>query len=305
MSFTGVIVLALLGVLASVEDATAKVRVAATTGTLAAIAGDVGGELVEVTALSAPTEDPHYVDARPNLVLTLNHADLLVATGLELEVGWLPNLQKSARNPEIGPGGRGYYEAHTALSHLAEVPTGRVDRAQGDIHAGGNPHYLYDPRAGAEVAIGLGTKLAELDPANAATYVTRAQSVAAKYRAVGETQRARFGALPAEKRRVVSYHASWPYLLDWLTLEQVETVEPKPGIAPSPAHVATVLQRMRATGAKAVLQEEFYPRGTSEKLSSLAGAKLVVVPGAVRFGTQTYPEFVGQIAEALHAALGG
>jgi zinc/manganese transport system substrate-binding protein len=305
MSFTGIVVLALLGVFASVGEAVAKVRVATTTGTLAAIVADVGGELVEVTALSAPTEDPHYVDARPNLVLTLNHADLLVATGLELEVGWLPNLQKSARNPRIGLGGQGYYEAHSGLSHLADAQTGRIDRAQGDIHPGGNPHYLYDPRAAAEVAIGLGTKLAELDPTNAATYVTRAQRVAATYRGLAEAQRARFAALPAEKRRVVSYHASWPYLLDWLALEQVETIEPKPGIAPSPAHVAEVLQRMRATGARAVLQEEFYPRATSEKLSSLAGAKLVVVPGAVRFGTQTYPEFVGQIAEALHAAING
>jgi len=305
MSFSGASFLALLGLLASVEDANAKVRIVGTTGTLAAIAADVGGEFVEVTSLSAPTEDPHYVDARPNLILSLNRADLLVATGLELEVGWLPNLQKSARNPKIGTGGRGYYEAHTGLSRLLEVQTGRVDRAQGDLHSGGNPHFLYDPRAAAEVAIGLGTKLAELDPSNAATYVTRAQSVAARYRKVGDTQRARFSELPAAKRRIISYHASWAYLLDWLALEQIETIEPKPGIAPSPAHVVTVLQRMRVTGAKTVLQEEFYPRGTSEKLTSLAGAKLVVVPGAVRFGTQTYPEFVGQITEAIHAALGG
>ena len=285
--------------------AQAKVKVAATTGTLAALAAEVGGELVEVTTLSAPSEDPHYVDARPNLVLVLNQAQLLIATGLELEVGWLPNLRASARNPEIGVGGRGYWEASTALSHLADVPQGKIDRAQGDIHPGGNPHFLYDPRAGAEVAIGIGTKLAEIDPANAATYVTRAQSVAAACRKLAANERARFDALPAEKRVLVTYHASWPYLLNWLGLTETATVEPKPGIAPSPAHVADVLGRMRGAGVKAHLQEEVYPRSTSEKLVQLAGAHLVVVHGAARPGEETYTDYVRHISEALHAAISG
>lgn len=285
--------------------AQAKVKVAATTGTLGALAAEVGGDLVEVTTLSAPSEDPHYVDARPNLVLVLNQAQLLIATGLELEVGWLPNLQKSARNPEISAGGRGYWEAATALSRLAEVPQGKIDRAQGDIHPGGNPHFLYDPRAGAEVAIGIGTKLAEIDPANAAAYVTRAQTVAAACRKLAADEQARFGALPAEKRAIVTYHASWPYLLNWLALTETATVEPKPGIAPSPAHVADVLGRMRGAGVKALLQEEFYPRGTSEKLVQLAGGKMVVVHGAARPGEETYADYVRHISEALYAAIGG
>ena len=283
----------------------AKIKVAATTGTLGALTAEIGGELVEVTTLSAPSEDPHYVDARPNLVLVLNQAQLLVATGLELEIGWLPNLRASARNPEIGVGGRGYWEASTALSHLADVPQGKVDRAQGDIHPGGNPHFLYDPRAGAEVAIGLGTKLAEIDPANAAAYVMRAQSVAAACRKLAADEQARFGALPAEKRVHVTSHASWPYLLNWLALTETATVEPKPGIAPSPAHVADVLGRMRGAGVKALLQEEFYPRGTSEKLVQLAGSKMVVVHGAARPGEETYTDYVRHIAEALYAAISG
>ena len=285
--------------------AQAKVKIAATTGTLGALAAEVGGDLVEVTTLSAPSEDPHYVDARPNLVLVLNQAQLLVATGLELEIGWLPNLQKSARNPEIAAGGRGYWDASTALSRLTDVPHGKVDRAQGDIHPGGNPHFLYDPRAGAEVAIGLGTKLAEIDPENAATYVTRAQTVAAACRKLAADEQARFGALPASKRTIVTYHASWPYLLNWLSLTEAATVEPKPGIAPSPAHVADVLGRMRGAGVKALLQEEFYPRGTSEKLVQLAGGQLVVVHGAARPGEETYTDYVRHISEALYAAISG
>lgn len=287
-----------------ISSAQAKVKVAATTGTLAALAAEVGGDLVDVTPLSSPAEDPHYVDARPNLVLVLNQAQLLVATGLELEVGWLPNLQKSARNADIAAGGRGYFEAASALSRLEEVPQGRIDRAQGDIHPGGNPHFLYDPRAGAEVAIGLGTKLAELDPTNAARYVTNAQAVATRCRKLATEQAARFGALAAGRRQVVTYHASWPYLLGWLGLTEAATVEPKPGIAPNPAHVAEVLGRMRATGARALLQEEFYPRGTSEKLVQLAGGQLVVVHGAVRFGEETYTDYVQHIAEALYAVVG-
>ena len=282
----------------------AKVAVATTTGSLAGIVEAVGGEHVEVTALANPAEDPHYVDARPNLVVLLHGVDMLVSVGLELEVGWLPSLERAARNPRIAPGSVGRFEAATAIPRLLDVPTGKIDRAEGDIHPGGNPHFLYDPRRAASVGYALGQRLAALDPPNAVAYVTRAQTFADACARTATRTSQRFAALRPEQRRVTTYHASWVYVLDWLGLTAATTVEPKPGIAPSPAHVAQVMQTMRAHGVKAILQEEYYPRGTSETLAKLTSARLVLLEGAARPGQpDAYLAHVERVSESIYAAL--
>ena len=286
------------------STAFARLSVATTTGSLGGIAEAVGGSLVDVTVLADPAEDPHFVDARPNLVVVLHSSDLLVSVGLELEIGWLPGLERAARNPRIAPGQPGRFEAATALSSLLEVPVGRIDRAQGDIHPGGNPHYLYDPRRAAEVGIGLAQRLAALDPPNAGRYVLNAQKFAEDCRALADRMAKQFAALPAERRVVTTYHASWTYLLDWLGLEAVATVEPKPGVSPSPAHVAQVLQTMRNRSVRVILHEEFYPRSTSETLSRMTGARLLLLEGSARMGQgKGYLEHVQRIAEQVHGAL--
>src|SRR5262245_4586719 len=149
--------------------AAAAVKVVATVPDLAALAKAVGGDNVTVTSLALPTQDPHFVDAKPSLVIDLNNADLLLAVGLSLEIGWLPVLQTSARNAKIIPGGTGYLDCSRFVA-LMDIPDRPVDRSQGDIHPGGNPHYLHDPRRAAAVAKGIAQKLQEIDPGNAGAY---------------------------------------------------------------------------------------------------------------------------------------
>lgn len=293
-----------IGLAVWVGRADARLSVAATTGSLGGIVEAVGGDLVQVTVLADPSEDPHFVDARPNLVVVLHGADLLVSVGLELEVGWLPGLERAARNPRIAAGQPGRFEAATALPKLLEVPTGRLDRAQGDVHPGGNPHFLYDPRRAAEVGYALAQRLAALDPSNAGRYVLAAQKFAEACLALGARELQRFSALPAQRRVVVTYHASWVYLLEWLGLDAATTVEPKPGVSPSPAHVAQVLNIVRARGVRVILQEEYYPRGTSETLAKLTGAQLLLLEGSARPGpAQGYLTHVQRLTEQVHAAL--
>lgn len=283
--------------------ASAKLEVVATVPDLGAVAREVGGELVTVTSLAAPGQDAHYVDPRPSYVVTLNRADALLMVGLDLEVGWLPKLQVQARNPRIAPGGAGLVDASQLVSPL-EVPVGPVDRRMGDIHPGGNPHYTFDPRAMAQVARGLGERFAALDPANAAAYRSGAMRTAARLQELAATQAKRFRALPPEKRQLVCYHQSLPYLLDWLGLRLVGTIEPKPGVSPTPSHVAEVLSAMRATGTKLVLQEDHHPTSTSAKLAQLATAKLLLVrSGADVEAGETYERHIMHVAEELYAAL--
>lgn len=293
---------AALGWLLPVLAVAAPLQVAATLPTLAAIAKEVGGPDAQVKALLQPNQDPHYADARPSLIVELSKADVLLQNGLELEVGWLPNLVRQSRNAKIQQGAPGWCDVST-FAPLLQVPQGKVDRGMGDIHPGGNPHFLWDPRAGARIAEGLAKVFARLDPAHAAGYQSRANAFAARVRALGSAERARFAALPAAKRQLVVYHDSLIYLVDWLGLQQVATIEPRPGIPPSPSQVASVLQRMRAAQATTIAQEAYYPRNVSQQLAGLAKAQLVVLPGGARFAEgESYEQHVRALANALYAA---
>ena len=283
--------------------AQAKLKVVATLPDLAALAAEVIGDDGEVMVLAAPNQDPHYVDGRPSYILALNQADLLLANGLELEIGWLPPLQVAARNPKIQTGAPGYFDA-SGYVHRLEVPTGKVDRAQGDIHGGGNPHFTHDPRAMAHVALGLGERLAQLDGLHAADYRKRATATARTLEQFAAAERARFDTLPTERRRVISYHASFAYLYDWLGLQQADTVEPRPGIKPSPAQISRLLKRMRSDGLKLIIQEAYYPKKTSTVLAKLAKAQVVVVPGGARFNKgERYLDRVKRTSEEIYNAI--
>jgi zinc/manganese transport system substrate-binding protein len=289
------LILSLSLVAALAAGARADLRVVATVPDLAAIAQEVGGKHVTVTSLSLGTQDPHFVDAKPSLVLELNQADLLLAIGLGLEVGWLPTLQTGARNAAIQVGGHGFLDC-SGMVQLLDVPTGQVDRSQGDIHPGGNPHYLYDPRVAVRVAAGIGKRLAELDPQTAAEYTRGADAFRARIdqaRAGWERRLAAARGLP-----VITYHRSWVYFADWLGLDQVGTLEPKPGIPPSPAHVARLLGLARSRGVKLVILEDYYPDDTARLVAAKLGARLVRVPGGAARG-QSYVD----VAEARVAAV--
>jgi zinc/manganese transport system substrate-binding protein len=291
--------LALTLVVLLTGPAAAALRIVATVPDLAAIASEVGGEHVTVMSLTRATQDPHFIDARPSLVLDLNRADLLVAVGLDLEVGWLPVLQNGARNARVQRGGRGFLDC-SSLVRLLDVPAGPIDRSQGDVHPGGNPHYLRDPRAAAAVAAGIAARLAELDPARRAHYQERLAAFQVRLDAARAAVERRLAGLRGAP--ILTYHGSWVYLADWLGLEVVGTLEPKPGVPPSPAHVARMLTLARERGVKLLLQEAYYPLATSRVVATRIPAALVALPGGTDFhGGQRYPELI----EAMGTAIAG
>jgi zinc/manganese transport system substrate-binding protein len=279
----------------------ARVRVVATTPDLAALVRAVGGDRVEVVSLSSASQDPHYVDPRPSLLLPLSKAQLLVINGLDLEVGWLPPLLVNARNAAIQPGSSGHLDASQHVKRL-DVPAS-ADRSQGDIHPGGNPHFTFDPRAAKSVVAAIASRLAQLDPDHAASYREKSAAFAAELDRIAMQWKAEFAKIPEHRRRVVVYHRSLTYLLDWLDIESVATVEPKPGIPPDPAHVANVLSVMRKTNTPIVLQEGYYQTGPSKTLAELAKGQLVVIPGGTHFEKgESYTTHVEEIVRLLHAA---
>jgi len=296
----GILVLALSMTVASRADAT--VKVVATVPSLAAIAGEVGGEHVSVTSLSLPTQDPHFVDARPSLALELNRAALLLVVGLELEQGWLPPLLTGARNGRIQLGAEGYLDCSGHV-RLLDAPQGVVARRMGDVHSGGNPHYLFDPRNGAQVAEAVAARLATLDPEHAEAYRTSAKRFREKLERAREGWEKRLA--PPRGAQVVGYHKSWVYLAEWLGFVEVDFVEPKPGIPPNPSHVAKVLAKARAGSVRMILQEVFYADSTTRLIADRIPAALVKVPGGADFRAgQGYVEHLEQVVSVIERALG-
>ena len=282
---------------APVAVARADLKVVATTPDLAAIARDIGGEHIEVTSLSLNSQDPHFVDARPHLALELSRADLLLLIGLDLEVGWLPTLLTGSRNSAIQRGGAGYLDCST-LVNLMDVPNGRVDRSMGDIHPGGNPHYLFHPENGLRVARGIAARLVSLDGDNAAIYRERLQAFESRLGRARTRWEARLAGLRGAK--IITYHRSFPYLAAWLGLEVVENIEPRPGIPPSPRHVAAVLGQARRLGVRLIMQETYYPDSASRLIADRSDATLVALPGGpdIRRG-QTYIGFLEWLVARL------
>lgn len=285
------------------RTAAAEVEVVTTVPDLAALAREVGGSRIEARALALPTQDPHFVDAKPSLALELNRADLLVAIGLQLESGWLPTLQTGARNPKIQRGGRGYLECSRHVG-LKDVPKGRVDRSQGDIHPGGNPHFLFDPRRAKLCAAAIADKLIEIDPEGAEHYKRRYQAFSEAVDRKAAEWRERMKEFRGHS--VLTYHRSWIYFTDWLGLEVAERLEPKPGISPTPSHVVRVIKTGKRKEVKAILQESFYPSRTGKLVAKKIGAELVKLPAGADVGSgETYLEHMEKMVSALEEALGG
>jgi len=292
--------LALLCLLSA--PALAKVKVVATITDLGALAAEAGGDLVEVTTLARSTQDPHFVDARHSLVLGLAKADLLVHVGMDMETGWLPTLLTSSRNGAIQVGAPGNLNCATLIQPL-EVPAEKIERAMGDIHPGGNPHYTKDPRNAVPLVRGMAARLAALDPANASAYGQNAARFEARLREKMVSWEAALR--PYRGMPVITFHRSWSYLSAWAGLEQVAFMEPKPGLPPSAQHVAQVLVTARARKVPLILQEDWYTAQASELVAQKSGAKLVRVPGMVPEGQAYLPYMdglVGAVAGALAQA---
>lgn len=293
--------LALLATLAPAL-ASAEVKVVTTTETLAAIAAEVAGPAVKVESLSHGIQDPHFVDANPVLAVKLRNADLLVDVGLDLEIGWLPPLVLQSRNGAIQPGGPGRLSAASAVSVL-DVPTGPVDRSMGDLHPGGNPHFLSDPRRAAKVAAAIAERLATLDPGGAAGYHERAAAFGKRLDAALARWQAEL--VPVKGQRIFSQHRTLTYLLDWSGLVSAGELEPKPGTPPPPSYLAELVGRAKKENIRAILVENYYDRRSADAVARHSGAKVVAIPGDVggEPGVKTYEAYmdlvVRRIAEGL------
>jgi len=277
-----------------------KLRVVATTPDFAAVARMVGGDAAEVTALARAGEDPHFVDAKPSFIVTLNKADVLIEGGAALEAGWLPPLLDAARNPRIAVGAPGRVVASDGIA-LLEVPS-RLDRSMGDVHPYGNPHYMLDPANAKSVAGTLARALCEVDHARCATYETGARDFA---RVIDDKLAAWQSALgPFRGAKMVSYHKNFDYLAERFGLQVMGNLEPRPGIPPSPTHIAALVPKMKAAGARLIVIETYRARETPDFVAEKTGARVVAVP--IMPGTKEAPDYVSlidydvrQIAEAL------
>jgi zinc/manganese transport system substrate-binding protein len=259
-------------------QAEAATRVVTTTEGLAAIAREVAGDRATVENLARGIQDPHFVDANPLFAVKLRGADLLVDVGLELEAGWLPPLVTQSRNARVQPGGPGRFTAASAVTVL-EVPTGTVDRSQGDIHPGGNPHFLADPRRAVQVAKALAERLAVIDAGGAAGYRQRAAAFSTRIDAALARWQAELA--PVKGRALFTHHRTLVYFLEWTGLRSAGEMEPRPGVPPPPAHLADLVQLAKRDGVKAAVVESYYDARSDELVARLSGAMLVVIPGDV------------------------
>lgn len=294
--------IAFVAIAATGSSSAAQIRVVATTPDLASVAREIGGDKVSVVALAKPTEDPHYVDAKPSHIVTLNRADALIEGGAELELGWLPPLLENSRNAKISAGAPGRIVASDGVKML-EIPTS-FDRSKGDVHSLGNPHFMIDPVTVRIIARDIADHFAQIDPKNAATYngnLTRFNTkLDAKY-ADWQKELA-----PYRGARIVTYHKDFVYFADRFGLTIVDELEPKPGIAPSPAHLAQVIGKMKATNAKVILVQPFQNRKTAETVARQTGAVVLDVPeqpGAAP-NTTTYFEMMDNLVHTLAGGLG-
>jgi zinc/manganese transport system substrate-binding protein len=315
-----------------------KLQVLTTTPELRAIAAEVGGERVEAKSLLSGPEDPHFVDARPSSIKLANKADLFIKNGMSLEQGYEPLIVAESRNPKIQPGTAGYVDASARIRKL-EIPTGVIDRSQGDVHPEGNPHYLLDPFNGRVVAMEIRDALEKLDPQRSKEYEDRCtafcgaideamfgKKIAAKFSHEVLYDMASQGKLleylkgkdsdgdlggwaaamaPLAKRPIVTFHANLAYFEKRFALERVAALEPKAGIQPSSSHLETVISLMKAKQVRAVFYCVYQPRKPVDKVCAETGASAVLFPHQVNANAECgdYLKLIGELVKVSAAAL--
>jgi zinc/manganese transport system substrate-binding protein len=243
----------------------------------AALAVELGGDKVSAVSATTAFQDPHHIEARPSLIARVRNADLLICSGSELEIGWLPLLLTQSGNSRIQVGSPGYLEASQYVVKL-EVPR-VVDRSMGDVHPGGNPHIQTDPRNIAKVAAVLAERLAQIDARNAATYRSRAADFDKRWQDAirrWEQQAARLKGVP-----IVEHHKGFSYLIRWLGMREVGTLEPKPGIPPTTSHLAELVELMKRDPAKLIIYSSYDDPKASQFLSQRTGVTAVMLPFTV------------------------
>ncbi|TMH55390.1 MAG: zinc ABC transporter substrate-binding protein [Betaproteobacteria bacterium] len=280
--------------------ALAALNVFATVPEWGALTEELGGDKVKVYTATNALQDPHHVEAKPSLIARARAADLVVATGAELEIGWLPLVTQQAGNPKVQAGKPGYFEA-APLVAMTEKPT-RLDRAEGDVHPLGNPHIQTDPRNIARVAGPLSARLAELDPPNAAYYQARYKAFAERWSAaIGRWERE---AAPLKGVPVLVQHKGFPYLLDWLGMKEIAALEPKPSVEPTIAHLSEVLDTVQHQPVKMVIRAAYQSDRASQWIAERARINVVALPFTVG-GDDAAKDLFGLFDDTIQRLLKG
>jgi len=269
----------IIGILLLANPACAKLNIVATLPWIGSLAGDLGEDRVKVTTLVKPNQDPHYVEAKPSMILEVRKADLLLFNGLDLEIGYLPVLVESSRNPKIQPGNPGFLDCSQFIEVL-ERPE-RVDRSMGDVHPQGNPHYQLSPRNIFRVAEGIAARLSALDPAGETFY--RGQLASFKNRFAARQKE--WERISLSGKKFLPYHKFFEYLAADFGFALVGYIEPKPGIPPSAAHLEKLIGIIKKDRPEAMLVTSYYGTKEVSFLSQKTGVKYLVVPhdvGAIR-----------------------
>ncbi|CCQ91253.1 ABC-type metal ion ABC transporter, periplasmic component [Nitrospina gracilis 3/211] len=274
VAFFGIALLLLLGAVPGY----AAMKVVTTTEDIASLVREVGGNHVVAASLTRGYQDPHFVQAKPSLMVTLHDADLLIYQGLDLEVGWLPLLIQGARNSKIRFGEPGLLDMSLAVDPI-QIPTGPVDRSMGDVHPFGNPHYTLDPENIKPMVFLLADHLAKLDPehesefeSNRDRFMERFQEKLKQWKRIME---------PVKGARLVTYHRTWDYFLQRFGIESIGTVEVKPGVQPTPVHLAQLAEKMNSQKVTIILQASYYRLRFSELLAGKTGARILSLPPGV------------------------
>jgi len=267
--------LSLVVPIAGAED---KLTVITTTEDLASIAREVGGDRITVESIARGYQDPHFVEAKPSFILKLQKADILVAVGRDLEIGWLPPLIQQSRNAKVQVGGSGYVDA-SLKARILEIPQGQITRAEGDVHPLGNPHYWLDPENGKLVAKEIADKLSQLRPGDRAFFEQRLTDFTAR---VAEAEKRWESTMaPYKGTKVVTYHRSFPNFAERFGLDVIGYVEPRPGIPPSPQHTLDLINEMKRQNVKLVLVEPYFDLKTPNSIGRATGAEVLVMPPSV------------------------
>jgi zinc/manganese transport system substrate-binding protein len=268
--------------------AQSKLNVMTTTEDLASIAREAGGDRITVESIAKGYQDPHFVEAKPSFILKLQKADLLIAVGRELEIGWLPPLIQQSRNGKIQPGAEGYLDASLA-AQILEIPTGQVTRAEGDVHPLGNPHYWMDPENGKRIAKEIADKLSQVRPNDRAYFTMRLNDFTSRLDAAEKRWLAMMA--PYKGTKMVTYHRSFPNFAERFGLNIIGYVEPRPGIPPSPSHTLDLIQEMKRQQVKIVLMEPYFDQKTPNAIATQTGAHVLVMPPSVG-GEKTVTDYL-------------
>lgn len=253
------------------------IRILACEPEWAVLAREIGGDRADAFAATTAMQDPHHIEARPSLIARARNAELVVCTGSDLEAGWLPLLLRQSGNPAIQPGRPGYLETAALVPRL-EVPAS-LDRSLGDLHAGGNPHVHLDPRNIARIAGALSERMAALDAPNAALYRSRLQAFQQRWQAALAGWEQQAG--PLRGMPVLVHHREWVYLAAWLGLRELGSLEPQPGVPPTPGYLAELLQRQKQQPAQAVLHSPYNDARAAGFIAQRAGIPAVLLPYTV------------------------